>query len=86
MHILWDTLYYDVDNERDGVSNNQRLDCLLNRLFRRISKKISKLRVTVLCERNHRWPMDSSHKGPVMRKMFQFDDVITYNHLETKDT
>ena len=25
-------------NERDGVSNHQRLDCLLNKLFRRRSK------------------------------------------------
>ena len=24
----------------------------------------------------HRWPVDSSHKGPVTRKMFSFDDVI----------
>ena len=28
-------------NERDGISNNRRLDCLLNRLFRRRSKKSS---------------------------------------------
>ena len=35
----------------DGrVSNHQPHDCLLNRLFRRGSKKISKLRVTGLCE------------------------------------
>ena len=33
-------------NERDGVSNHHRLDCLLNRLFRRRSKKTSKLCVT----------------------------------------
>ena len=33
-------------NERDGVSNHQPHDCLLNRLFRRRSKKTSKLRVT----------------------------------------
>ena len=39
-------------NERDGVSNYQRLGCLHNRLFRRISKKTSKLRVTGLCEGN----------------------------------
>ena len=39
-------------NERDDVSNHRRLDCLLNRLFRRISKKMSKLRVTGLCEWN----------------------------------
>ena len=24
----------------------------------------------------HRWPANSQHKGPVMRKMFPFDDVI----------
>ena len=40
-------------NERDGVSNHGRLDCLLNRFFfRRRSKKTSKLRVTGLCEEN----------------------------------
>ena len=39
-------------NERDGVSNHQPHDCLLNRLFRRSSKKTSKLRVTGLCGGN----------------------------------
>ena len=39
-------------NELDGVSNHQPHDCLLNRLFRRRSKKTSKLRVTGLCEGN----------------------------------
>ena len=38
--------------ERDGVSNYQPYDCFLNRLFRRRSKKTSKLRVTGLCEGN----------------------------------
>ena len=46
-------------NERHGVSNHQRLESLLNRLFRRRSKKIPKLRVTVLCEGN----------SPVIMKM-----------------
>ena len=36
-------------NGRDGVSNHQPHDCLLNRLFGRRSKKTSKLRVTGLC-------------------------------------
>ena len=36
-------------NERDGVSNHQPHDCLLNHLFRRRSKKTSKIRVTGLC-------------------------------------
>ena len=39
-------------NERDGVSNHQPHGCLLNRLFRRRSKKTSTLRVTGLCEGN----------------------------------
>ena len=39
-------------NERDGVSKHQPHDCLLNLLFRRRSKKTSKLRVTSLCEGN----------------------------------
>ena len=39
-------------NGHNGVSNHQPHDCLINRLFRRISKKTSKLRVTGLCEGN----------------------------------
>ena len=39
-------------NERDGVSNHQPHDCLLNRLFRRRSREASKLRATGLCEGN----------------------------------
>ena len=39
-------------DERDGVSNHRRLDCLLDRLFRRKSKKTSKRRVTGLYEGN----------------------------------
>ena len=39
-------------NEPDCVSNHQPHDCLLNCLFRRTSKIISKLRVTALCAGN----------------------------------
>ena len=39
-------------NEHDGVSNHQPHDYLLDRLFRRRSKKTSKLRVTGLCVGN----------------------------------
>ena len=38
--------------EHDGVSNHQPHGCLRNRLYRRRSKKTSKLRVTGLCEGN----------------------------------
>ena len=59
---------YDVTlqwrhNEHDGVTNHQPHDCLLNRIFRRRSKKTSKLLVTGLCEGNHRWPVNSHTNG-----------------------
>ena len=40
------------NKKRDGVSNPRHVGCLLNRLFRRRSKKRSNLRVTGLCEGN----------------------------------
>ena len=39
-------------NERDGISNHQRFDCLHNRLFMRRSKETLKPRVTGLCAEN----------------------------------
>ena len=63
-------------NERDGVSNHQPHDCLLNRLFRRRSKKTSKLRVTGLCVGNSPATGEFPHKGLITRKMLPFDDVI----------
>ena len=52
-------------DERDGVSNHQPNDCLLNRLFRLRSKKTSKLRVTGLCEGN----------SPVLRPSYLHNGV-----------
>ena len=64
-------------NDHDGVSKHHPHGCLLNRLFRRRSKKTSKPRVTGLCAGNSPGPMNSPHKGPATRKMVPFDDVIT---------
>ena len=63
-------------NGGDGVSNHQPHHCLLKRLFRRRSKKTSKLRVTGLCAGNSPGPVNSPHKWPVTWKMSPFDDVI----------
>ena len=64
-------------NGRDGVSNHQPYQCLLNHLFGRRSKKTSNLRVTGVCVGGiHRGPVNSPHKWLVTRKMFPFDDVI----------
>ena len=62
--IVWDVSTFDEcwycprlslqwrHNGHNNVSNHQPHDCLLNRLFRRTSKKTSKLRVTGLCVGN----------------------------------
>ena len=50
-------------NESDGVSNPWRIDCLLNHLLRRRSKKTPKLRVTGFCVGIHRGPVNSRTKG-----------------------
>ena len=71
-------------NKRNGVSFTGVIDCLLNHMLRRWSKKISKLRVTGLCVGIHRWPVNSPHKRPVMRKMFPLDDVIMTGHVITR--
>ena len=51
MSLIWSSLQGRI-NEHDGVSNHQLHDCLLNPLFKRRSKKTSKLCVTGLCEGN----------------------------------
>ena len=63
-------------DERDGVSNHRRLDCLLNPLFRRRSKETSKLWVTSLCERNSPVTGEFPAQRPVTQQMCPFDDII----------
>ena len=66
-------------NERDGVSNHQHLDCLLNRLFRWISKKISKLHVTGLCEGKPPGTSGFPPQRASNAKKYPIDDVIMYH-------
>ena len=63
-------------NDCDGVSNHQPHHCVLSRLFRRRSKKISKLRVTGLCAGNSPVSGEFPAQRPVTLKIFPFDDVI----------
>ena len=66
--------------EHNGVSNYQPHDCLLKRLFRRRSKKISKLRVTGLCEGNS--PVTG--KFPAQRASNAENVSIWWRHHEKK--
>ena len=62
-------------NGHDSVSNHQPHDCFLNRLFRRRSKKTSKLRVTGLCVGNSPGEFPAQMASNT-EKMFPFYDVI----------
>ena len=68
-------------NGHDSVSNHQPHDCLLNRLFRRRSKKYQSSTSLAFVRGIHRRPVNSPHKWPVMRKMFPFDDVIMMREI-----
>ena len=67
-------------NEHDGVSNHLRLDCLLNRLVRRRSKKTSKLCVTGLCEGNSLVTCEF----PAQRASNAEHISISWRHLENR--
>ena len=67
LHSKWWPLQWR-HNGRDDVSDNQPHDSLVNRLFRRKSKKTRKLRVTGLCEGIHRSPVILVTKGQQREK------------------
>ena len=79
---IWLTHYINVIISH-WVSN---LDCLLNRFWGADQRKHQSCASLAFVWGIHQWPVDSSHKGPVTRKIFPFDDVIMhpsiYNHTE----
>ena len=59
-----------MSHEHHGISNHQRLNCLFSRLFWPTWMKASTLSITdSFMKRIHWWPLDSPHKGSVMRKV-----------------
>ena len=64
---------------RDSVSNHQPHVCLLNRLFRRRSKKTSKLRVTGLCVENS----PGTGEFPAQMASYAENVSIWWRHHET---
>ena len=70
-------------NERDVVSDHQPHDRLLNRLFGRRSKKISKLRVTDLCGGNSpgtgEFPTQRASNAENVSIWWRHHDIFLYN-------
>ena len=65
-------------NDHAGVSNHQPHGCLLNRLFRRKSKKASKLRVTGLCAGNS----PGTGEFPAQMASYAENNSIWWRHHE----
>ena len=87
---LWQVPLKWRHNERDGISNHQPHDCLLNRLFRRRSKKISKLRVTGLCEGNSpvtgEFPAQRASNAEIVSIWWRHHVAMTVSRVKVKWT
>ena len=73
-------------NGRDSVSNHHLHDCLLNRLFRRRSKKTLKLRVTGLCAGNSpgtgEFPAQTASNAENVSIWWRHHEYITWTNNE----
>ena len=56
--------------ELQDISNPWKLNCLLKSLFRLTTNKSS-----MVCITSSFWPVDSTHKGPIMLKGFPCHDI-----------
>ena len=63
-------------NECNGISNHQPRDRLLNVYSDVHQRKHQSSMLLAFVKGIHRWLVNSPHKGPVMRKMFPFDDIF----------
>ena len=76
-------------NERGGVSDHQPRDCLLNRLFKRRSKKTSKLRVTGLCAVNSpvtgEFPVQRAGNAENVSIWWRHHEYLNTSHWLTND-
>ena len=72
-------------NGRDRVSNHQPHDCLLNRLFRRRSKKTSNSASLAFVRGSHREPVNSPHKGQLRGKWFHLMTSSWYFDIHSKE-
>ena len=63
-------------NDRDGVSNNRRLDCFYSTICSDVGQRKHQISASLAFVWGiHRWPVNSPHKWLVTRKMLPFDDV-----------
>ena len=74
---IWDTLQWR-HNGRYDVSNDQPHHCVLIRLFRRRSKKTSKLHATGLCEGNSTVTGEFPTQKARIAEIMNFHSIVLY--------
>ena len=81
-HLFW-ICYITLrwrNNGSNGVSNHQPHDCLFNCLYRRRSKKTSKLRVTGLCAGNSpvpgEFPTQMASNAETVSVSWRHDEIV----------
>ena len=76
LFCLYDTLQWRRD-ERDGLSIIDVSIVYTTGCWGADQRKYHSSASLAFVRGIHQWPVNSPHKGPVTRKMFPFDDVIT---------
>ena len=62
-----------------GASETTSPTCLFNSFCTITTTKTSRIRITGLCEGNHRWTVDSPHNGPVIRRAITCHNTIVWS-------
>ena len=78
--VTWPFLLQWRHNERNGVPNHLRLVC--STVCSGADKKYQSSTSLAFVRGIQIWPVDSPHKGPVMWKMFLFEDLIMLIDLD----
>ena len=82
IHCIWHGLrwisncIFTASHERHNVPNHWNFDCLFNKLSGWEQRKHKALQYWPFVWRTHRSNVNSSHKGPLVRKVLSCQDVI----------
>ena len=69
--------------QRDGISNHRHLDVCSSICSGADQRKHQSSASLAFVREIHRWPVDSPHKGPIMRKMIQFYDIMCHGSIQS---
>ena len=67
-----------------GVWNHRQLYCLFNSLLKLTITKEIKFRITDSLKWLHRWPVESPHRGPIMRREIPCTSACNMSHWVTR--